>query len=69
MKILHYDIYQAQAVGMSNVVMSVENALIIAFLTKRDKIVFYGNNNLFLSNSKKLGCHNFAKRFRICYNV
>jgi hypothetical protein len=54
MKVLHYDLYQNQKVGMSNVVMSVENALIIAFLTRREKIIFYGNELLFNSQNKRI---------------
>ena len=54
MKVLHYDLYQNQKVGMSNVVMSVENALIIAFLTRREKIIFYGNELLFNSQNKQI---------------
>jgi hypothetical protein len=54
MKTLHFDLYQNQKVGMSNVVMSAENALIIAFLTKRDKIIFYGNEFLFNSQTKRI---------------
>ena len=54
MKVLHYNLYQNQKVGMSNVVMSVDNALIIAFLTKRDKIIFYGDEYLYLSSQKRI---------------
>lgn len=51
MKILHYNLYNNGNVGMFNILMSVENALIIAKLTKRDKIIFYGKEKIF--NSEK----------------
>ena len=53
MKILHYQIYERGAVGMANILMSVENALIIAKLTNRDKIVFYCSQSLYNSTTGK----------------
>ena len=52
MKILHYHIYNKGNVGMCNILMSLENALIIAKLTNREKIVFYLEGKK-ISNSKK----------------
>lgn len=49
MKTLHYNIYNNGNVGMCNVLMSVENALIIAKLTNKEKIVFYLSSPLFNS--------------------
>lgn len=54
MKILHYNIYEEGRVGMSNILMSIENALLIAKLTDRDKIVFYCPKNIFNSKDKKI---------------
>lgn len=51
MKTLHYDIYNNGNVGMCNILMSIENALIIAKLTNRDKIIFY--QDLLIFNSFK----------------
>ena len=48
--ILHYNLYQDGNIGMSNLMTSVENALVIAYLTKRNKIIFYGNKYLYNSN-------------------
>ena len=53
MKVLHYNLYNDSNVGMCNVMMSVENALIIAYLTKRDKIIFYGKEKLYNSTTDK----------------
>ena len=52
-KILHYQIYQNGAVGLCNILMSVENALIIAKLTNRNKIIFYCPKALFNSTTGK----------------
>ncbi len=54
MKTLHYNIYNNGNVGMCNVLMSVENALFIAKLTKREKIIFYCSNTLYNSNDKTI---------------
>lgn len=53
MKVLHYQIYERGNVGNSNVLMSVENALIIAKLTNRNKIVFYCSQSLYNSTTGK----------------
>jgi GDP-fucose protein O-fucosyltransferase len=53
MKILHYNLYNDGNIGMCNAMMSIENALIIALLTNRDKIVFYSNEKLYNTNSNK----------------
>ena len=46
MKKLHYHIYNNGDVGMCNILMSLENALVIAKLTKRDSITFYLNRKI-----------------------
>lgn len=46
MKVLHYNLYEKGHVGMCNLVMSVECAVLIAKLTNRDHIVFYGNKDV-----------------------
>lgn len=53
MKTLHYNIYENGNVGMSNILMSIENALLIAKLTNRDHVIFYGEHPIFNSKSKK----------------
>lgn len=52
-KVLHYQVYQSGAVGMVNCLMSIENALIIAKLTDRNKIIFYCPSALFNSTTNK----------------
>lgn len=52
MKTLHYQVYQNGNVGMCNILMSIENALLIAKLTNRDKIIFYCNHHIFNSENK-----------------
>lgn len=52
MKELHFNLYNDGYVGLCNVLMSVENALLIAKLTKRDKIVFYGTKRFYNSSSR-----------------
>jgi hypothetical protein len=54
MKVLHYNLYNNSNIGMCNVLMSIENAITIALLTKREKIVFYGKEKLFNSKDKTL---------------
>lgn len=54
MNLLHYNLYQNGRIGMVNLLMSVENALVIAKLTKRDKIIFYGDGRFFNSENKSL---------------
>jgi len=51
MKILHYNVYESGKVGMCNILMSIENALLIAKLTNRDKIIFYCKHGIFNSES------------------
>lgn len=51
MKTLHYHLYEEGKIGMCNMLMSVENALLLAKLTDRDKIIFYLKYPLY--NSKK----------------
>lgn len=53
MKILHYNLYNDGRIGMCNLLMSVECAVAIAILTKRDKILFYGSEKLFNTHSSK----------------
>lgn len=52
MKTLHYNIYNNGNVGMCNILMSIENALIIAKLTDRDNIIFYQDLLIFNSQNK-----------------
>ena len=51
MKVLHYNLYEKGHVGMCNLVMSLECAVLIAKLTKRDHIVFYGNKDVSSASS------------------
>ena len=53
MKTLHFNLYNNGNIGMCNLLMSVESAIAIATLTKRDKIIFYGKERLFNSNNGK----------------
>lgn len=47
MKELHYNIYNDGNVGMCNILMSIENAIIIAKLTNRDIIYFYSDKPVY----------------------
>lgn len=51
MKTLHYQVYNQGNVGMCNLLMSIENALLIAKLTNRDSIVFYLKYHIPRSNN------------------
>ena len=48
--ILHYVLYCRGRAGMCNLLLSIQNALIIARLTRRDRIVFYADQSLFNSS-------------------
>ncbi len=56
--ILHFVLYNRGHAGMCNILMSVQNALIIAKLTNREQIVFYSDSHVF-NSGKKLGIFDF----------
>jgi hypothetical protein len=56
--ILHFVLYNHGHAGMCNILMSVQNALIIAKLTNREQIIFYSDAHVF-NSSKKLGIFDF----------
>lgn len=52
--VLHFALYNRGHAGMCNILLSVQNALIIARLTGRGRIVFYSEVHLF-NSAKRLG--------------
>jgi hypothetical protein len=61
---LHFILYNNGHAGMCNILMSVQNALIIAKLTGREQIIFYTDTH-FYNSSKKLSIFDF---YNVKYN-